>query len=223
MCLKKRPIWKRKRIITAFLIVALIVVFGVLAFHPAGEVLSACPWSPRDWMGISGRAEDFAPLPDAPLYSFSIYVGPTQYRVEGFDDNIIGDEINLGTKPLVRVIGKAGDNDTVDAYIIYVYVNAAGGEGAWDYWYYYGSPPLTEEDYLKGTGERVWLHGYLTENGLLGWARTKVGEHLSVPSSAHGKEAYIRSVYRSLPYGAKGLEIQEVYVRRRDVYVKIYP
>lgn len=187
------------------------------------KVLYACPWSPGDWVGISGRAEDFTPLPGAPLFSFSIFVGPTQYRIEGFDDNILGDEINLETKPLVRILGKAVDNDTVDAYIIHVYVNSAEGEGAWDLWYYYGGPSLTEEDYLKGTGERVWLHGYLTENGLLGWAITKVGEHLSVPPSARGKDAYIRSVYRHLPYGAKGLEIQEVYVRRGDVYIKIYP
>jgi len=46
--LRKKPIWKRKGIIAAFLIVALIVVSGILAFHlireappetPAGEMI----------------------------------------------------------------------------------------------------------------------------------------------------------------------------------------
>ena len=41
--MKKTPTWKRKGIIAAFLIVALIVVSSILAFHPVGEVPPGIP------------------------------------------------------------------------------------------------------------------------------------------------------------------------------------
>lgn len=41
--MKKTPAWKRKGIIATFLIVTLIVVSGILAFHPIGEVPPEIP------------------------------------------------------------------------------------------------------------------------------------------------------------------------------------